>query len=195
MENENKNNGMLVGILIGIIIMLLVVWGLFVTGTIGFKTNTTTDNEQTRENTGEERNDNLYTYKQLNGLYTYVVPTNEVDEAAGKFGGSYNLYLYDNGTYVYSSPAGTRYGQIGNYIIENNIITLNSLLTFGSGVGINTSFETKQVTIQDLNVLKVDDAVLSKTTNEDFIKYNDFNKMIENNPILNEYTKTVANNS
>ena len=42
MEKKN-NSGMLVGILIGIIIMLVVVGGLFATGTIGFKT-TTTDN-------------------------------------------------------------------------------------------------------------------------------------------------------
>ena len=49
MEKKN-NSGMLAGILIGIIIMLLVVGGLFVTGIIGFKTNTTTDNGQTSEN-------------------------------------------------------------------------------------------------------------------------------------------------
>ncbi|MEE3342644.1 MAG: DUF5991 domain-containing protein [Bacilli bacterium] len=51
MENEKKNNsGMLVGILIGIIIMLLVFVGLFATGTIGFKTSTTSDNDQASEN-------------------------------------------------------------------------------------------------------------------------------------------------
>ena len=49
MEKKN-NSGMLVGILIGIIITLLVVGGLFATGTIGFKTSTTTDNGQTSEN-------------------------------------------------------------------------------------------------------------------------------------------------
>ncbi len=50
MENEKKNNGMLVGILIGIIIMLLVFVGLFATGTIGFKTTTTNNNGQTSDN-------------------------------------------------------------------------------------------------------------------------------------------------
>ena len=47
---EKKNNGTLVGILIGIILTLLVVGGLFATGTIGFKTNTTTDGGQSSNN-------------------------------------------------------------------------------------------------------------------------------------------------
>ena len=49
MEKKN-NNGMLVGILIGLVIALLVGVGLFATGTIGFKTSTTSDNGQTSEN-------------------------------------------------------------------------------------------------------------------------------------------------
>lgn len=56
MEKKN-NSGMLVGILIGIIIMLLVVGGLFVTGTIGFKTNANTDNGQTSENNQPDNSD------------------------------------------------------------------------------------------------------------------------------------------
>ena len=49
MEKKN-NSGILVGILIGIVITLLVVGGLFATGTVSFKTATTTDNGQTNEN-------------------------------------------------------------------------------------------------------------------------------------------------
>ena len=49
MEKKN-NSGMLVGILIGIIIMLVVVVGLFATGTIGFKSNSTADNGQIDNN-------------------------------------------------------------------------------------------------------------------------------------------------
>ena len=50
MENEKKNSGMLVGILVGLVIALLIGVGLFATGIIDFKTNTTTDNGQTSEN-------------------------------------------------------------------------------------------------------------------------------------------------
>lgn len=49
MEKKN-NSGILVGIIIGIVITLLVVGGLFATGTVSFKTATTTDNGQTNEN-------------------------------------------------------------------------------------------------------------------------------------------------
>ena len=50
MKNEKKNSGMLVGILVGLVIALLIGVGLFATGIIDFKTNTTTDNGQTSEN-------------------------------------------------------------------------------------------------------------------------------------------------
>ena len=62
MEKKN-NSGMLVGILIGIIIMLLVVGGLFATGTIGFKSTISTDKkEETNDsnviNSNEQVNNN-----------------------------------------------------------------------------------------------------------------------------------------
>ena len=62
MEKKN-NSGMLVGILIGIIIMLLVVGGLFATGTIGFKSTISTDKkEKTNDsnviNSNEQVNNN-----------------------------------------------------------------------------------------------------------------------------------------
>ena len=55
MEKKN-NSGILVGILIGIIIMLLVVGGLFATGTIGFKTNTANNNGNINTNSSEDNN-------------------------------------------------------------------------------------------------------------------------------------------
>lgn len=62
MENEKKNNsGMLVGILIGIIIMLLVFVGLFATGTISFKSTTTSDNGQTSESNETNESSNKLT--------------------------------------------------------------------------------------------------------------------------------------
>lgn len=67
MKNEKKNNRMLVGILIGIVITLLVVGGLFATGTIGFKTSKTSDNGQNSENNQEEKINS--TVKQENNNY------------------------------------------------------------------------------------------------------------------------------
>ena len=69
MENQKKNNGTLVGILIGIIIMLLVVGGLFATGTIGFKTNTANDNEQTASSNQTGTNDNTVKENEITYFY------------------------------------------------------------------------------------------------------------------------------
>lgn len=74
---EKKNNGILVGILIGIIIMILVFIGLFATGTIGFKTSTTTDNEQTSENSETNNNtpdeQNSSVQEEIKKNYEYFV--------------------------------------------------------------------------------------------------------------------------
>lgn len=63
MENEKKSNGMLFGILIGLIIALIIGGFLFVTGTIGFKSNLSTDKkEETNDsnviNSNEQVNNN-----------------------------------------------------------------------------------------------------------------------------------------
>ncbi len=56
---EKKNNGgILVGILIGLVIAVVVVGGLFVTGTIGFKSSTTNNSEQKSLNNNNEVNEN-----------------------------------------------------------------------------------------------------------------------------------------
>ncbi|MEE3342806.1 MAG: hypothetical protein VZS44_01800 [Bacilli bacterium] len=70
MENKKKNNGIFVGILIGIIIMLLVFVGLFATGNIGFKKNTT--NGQNNGNSSNESNNELTESEALNILKTKV---------------------------------------------------------------------------------------------------------------------------
>ena len=62
MKNEKKSNGTLVGILIGLLIALIIGGCLFATGTISFKTSTTSDNEQTNDNqstTLSENSNNL----------------------------------------------------------------------------------------------------------------------------------------
>ena len=84
MEKKN-NSGILVGILIGIVITLLVVGGLFATGTIGFKTNTNADNEKTTENnettkkmTEEEATTtvkNIFTNSTVQYLVDYIAVT------------------------------------------------------------------------------------------------------------------------
>ena len=68
MEKKN-NSGMLVGILIGIVITLLVVVGLFATGTIGFKTSTTSNSIQKDENKSETTSNEKIDSALENSLY------------------------------------------------------------------------------------------------------------------------------
>lgn len=93
MEKKN-NSGMLVGILIGIILMLLVFIGLFVTGTISFKTTTTNDNVQTSENNQTDNNEDI---KEM----TKEDATNILKEAADKIGNVSNGYPYCGDNMVY----------------------------------------------------------------------------------------------
>ena len=92
MEKKN-NSGMLVGILIGIIITLLVVGGLFATGTIGFKTSTTTDNGQTSEN-NQTDNSNITSSDDYDAesIAKEKMPT--VLSLAHQMEGQYTLYAY-----------------------------------------------------------------------------------------------------
>ena len=81
MEKKN-NSGMLVGMLIGIIIMLVVVGGLFATGTIGFKT-TTTDNGQGSENNKSIKIDESKDYV-YDAEYKYDNKYTEFDRTNGE---------------------------------------------------------------------------------------------------------------
>ena len=57
MENEKKSSGILVGILMGLVIALIIGGCLLATGTIGFKTNITNNNEQTTDNNETKNNE------------------------------------------------------------------------------------------------------------------------------------------
>ena len=67
MENGKKSNGTLVGVSIGLVIAIIVVGGLFATGTIGFKTTTTSDNGQASEN-----------YNQIDNVIGQKDPDNQI---------------------------------------------------------------------------------------------------------------------
>ena len=65
MEKKN-NSGLLVGILIGIIIMLIIGICLFTTGTIGFKSIVTTNNENEKEISGSDKVENYISVEKVN---------------------------------------------------------------------------------------------------------------------------------
>ena len=113
MKNEKKNNsGMLVGILIGLVIAIIIVGGLFATGTIGFKTNKIADNRQ-----GSDNQNDIDIQNNLVGEYYYISDDEVKHERV--------LDLMKDGTFYYFTGAtcfnigSGKYEQSGNKLILN----------------------------------------------------------------------------
>ena len=116
MEKKN-NSGILVGVLIGIIIMLLVVGGLFLTGTISLKTTTSTDNKQNTANkqTSEDSKNEINPAKNNS--------TNEIDSALLN-----NLY---NILGINLKEKDSKLGDCLNYFLSTNNYKENAERIFG----------------------------------------------------------------
>ena len=194
MENKNGNNGV-IALLVVIIIIMGVSLFLSLNGTINFNKENVNSSSNSASG-GEVVNDNKvsYSYKEMTGLYTYTSDTwkdelnGGVDENA-----TYQLYLYENGTFVYKVGYKILQYEIGNYTINDNKIILNVLFTKGSGVGINkvsdeqlsnliinsnAVLEDNNQNIKELNVTSI---TLNKTNNEDankFLEENDIYKIL-----------------
>lgn len=119
MENEKKNNGTLVGILIGLVIALIIGVCLFATGTIGFKTNTTVDNEQSSGNNQSTTTDN----QQNNEDYDAEAIAKE------KMPTVLSFIKQESGVYTYCGNKGSSDITKGNYYysISKSYKTLNEL--------------------------------------------------------------------
>ena len=91
----------------------------------------------------------------MKGLYKY---TNEND--------TYQLYLYDNGTYVFdlSTPLNPNI-LLGNYIIENNIIKLNNLFRQGSGISVVLLSGNGTITINNEKTMVVESSITENNIN------------------------------
>lgn len=93
-------------------------------------------------------------YKDIAGFYTAKVKLNDNSgEEAG-----YYLYLWKDGTYNYRYSIYASSGTIGNYIIENNVITLNKWFTTGSDI-------TVEATSGDMKIILNSDGTLTDTNN------------------------------
>ena len=143
-----------------------------------------------------------YTYESIKGLYKNTTETTmNVDDEKINLVASYNLYLYDNGTFNYRYGTMTRMGYIGNYIIKDNTIILNYLFSTGNDMGISVTNGSKTLIInedgsitdnkQDLTTLSLTSIILEKTTaNEEneFLNENDFSKVLNDYYISNNAT-------
>ena len=203
MEKKN-NSGMLVGILIGLVIALLVVGGLFATGTIKFKITTTSDNGQNQVNNtasykigdyiatekvdiGDETiNVEKVVFKNLDSSLTQKFTeeqTNMIESAKSTYNYFKDRYNNENlsGYYI----EGTKYLVKSNiwYQINKNVLTVYSELKEVGEIGTGT-------TIAVLNIDLTNKKVLS---NEELLKLvgSSFKDIAtkEYNRILDECTK------
>lgn len=89
------------------------------------------DNTQVTENKTYSYEDiaGVYEYKNNEGLDIYKIA----------------LYLYTDGTYYYNTSIKFAEGNVGNYIIKENKIILNSIATHGSDIGRHISFSSATV--------------------------------------------------
>lgn len=150
-------------VLVTILILLVLGLGGFIVYDKVLKDNTTTNdiskkeatknNETTIEKENNKDEKNTYTYQEIKGLYE------------GKWASwTIHLYLEDDGTFVYDEQSSTHGSCLGNYIIEDNQIKLNSLFWEGNGAGLGVSSEDERLILLSIN----SDGSLTETQNNQF---------------------------
>ena len=191
----NNNNKVVILLLVIIIVILSLLCILFATETISF--NSITSNEFNQNIKDDNKETVKYDYKSIKGLYKYIGETMK-DENGNEFNASYNLYLYENGTFNYAMGTFGPFGYIGNYIIENNNIILNYLFSTNSGAGIDVTSGSKIITInnnntlvdvnQSINIVNMTSVTLKKATfteENEFLQDADFSNILKNYHIIN----------
>ena len=176
---EKKNTGLIV---------LVVVLSLLVVGLGGYIVYDKILNNDVSDNGNADniKDDDSHTYNFSVMEGYYFKQENDTNGES-----SYGLYLLANGMFKIRYAGMSPYGYIGNYTIENDILTLNYWFKFNSGTGWSLTNDVRKVKIKSLNSLelkeqnnliilekndKVDDSI------KDFDFYNDFksNKCGEN---------------
>ena len=176
---EKKNTGLIV---------LVVVLSLLVVGLGGYIVYDKILNNGISDNGNADniKDDDSHTYNFSIMEGYYFKQENDTNGES-----SYGLYLLANGMFKIRYAGMAPYGYIGNYTIENDILTLNYWFKFNSGTGWSLTNDVRKVKIKSLNSLELKEQnnliILEKNDKvEDSIKdfdfYNDFksNKCGEN---------------
>jgi len=200
MKEKTKN---IIIILLSLVVVLLIVLNvLALSGKLVLK-DTSEDTNTNQENNITEQENKKYTYNEIKGLYKYN-SENYQDTNGNEFSNSYNLYLYENGTFIYRMASATSFRYLGNYTIVDNEIILNHLFTTDSGVGATVTTGIKTLTIntnttivdpeENINELNLNSITLEKTNEEEektFLKNNDFNNILQNEHLINNTGMTI----
>lgn len=194
MEQEKNKNGLII-LLVVLVIILSVLCVLFATGTISLKPNKSNNTEDNTNETNVKSDVNKYTTENLKGAYTFV--SEEMTSNTGdKYTASYYLTLYSNGLYEYRMATFAPFGYIGNYVINDNKITLYGIFGTSSGYGINVyeKMQTKEIIINDDGRL-IDKPQSMKGLDFDTVYLTkDDTKKIDDNEILDKLYGTAIFN-
>lgn len=203
---EKKSKGKTITIVI-LVLMVLGLAGYIVYDKVIVKEK---DEKEVANKVEEKTNENIYIYDQIKGVYHGTIK-DESDGVVNEI--TYNLYLDEDGTFVYqtfNNLGGAASNLLGNYIIKDNKIILNSLFNQGSDVAVTlitkedmenakkeqTSGETHfydyfdpSFIIENGN-LKHNNLVLSKNTeakDKNIVDTDDFRTRLEKGQLMNDY--------
>ena len=91
---------------------------------------TSEEKKETTNSTTTEKT--TYTFSELEGVYVHKEKTKIEGEIVYN---NHRLELYKDGTYDYSNGIDSVEGHLGNYIITDNKIILNTWFSYGSDIG------------------------------------------------------------
>ena len=149
---KSNNKGVII-LLVIIMLLLMALCILFATNKIKLtlQNQKNTNQKMNKENITLEKNQD-YSYSKIKGLYKFE-KENLTDESGSEYNATYNLYLYENGTFIYQLSTMASFGYMGNYVIEDSKIKLNYLFSFNSGASIKVTNEKRDLTINSNNTL------------------------------------------
>lgn len=143
----------------------------------------------------------IYTYHDLQGLYTYTTET-IAEDTGDEYTAFYDLYLDENGTFTYRMGTGAPSGYIGNYVIKDDALVLNYWFRTNSGAGLTVTVGSKTLSIASGDTLvdadpslivgNLTSVILKKASAAEEQEYAQYDKdvsyILNNSEILREVT-------
>ena len=139
----------------------------------------------------EEKINYNYSYSNIQGLYKGVAK--DEDGESRKF----ELYLSENGTYIYVNYVDNEAGTIGNYTINDGNVILNYLFNKGNDASLTATEGKKILKIGENNLMidsepentNLSSLELKKEKIQDdlYDSINGVNELINNSELLNQY--------
>lgn len=180
--------------LVVLVLLVIGLGGYIVYGKVVDKDKESTDSKvEVKENTTTTKEETVkkYTYKEIAGNY-YFETDAKIADMPGAMARFY-LVLDERGTFNYRYTNGNSpMGILGNYIIENNKITLNYIFETNGGAGIAYKEGSKIIDINNNELIDNDSLVesisgtkiewkKSTTSNENFVSFTEVVKSNINN--------------